>query len=241
MSRRGEAVAAMAATILLWGCDFLPGTAAYQEARAREAVAQTLIDPASAQFRNVESRSDAVCGEVNGKNRMGAYVGFVRFYVETADWRAMLDPQFDPQDLYSARRLCSSLTSYDSASCARQTEEEAKEASQLAFDRFWLAHCTQHGPPGARLPFDPTRANPEFGNESEPSAEANALDSPVPADSEAWYAPADDAPLVDQDGNPIGGEGNSAGRNASRNPDSIDQNWLDRAIDRPSNQAGRDY
>jgi len=58
-------------------------------ARAQEQVSKDLLDPASVQFRNVRrapppTRADdnpppAVCGELNAKNRLGAYTGFRRF------------------------------------------------------------------------------------------------------------------------------------------------------------------
>jgi hypothetical protein len=51
---------------------------------AKASIAYDLFDPSAAQFRNLfVSERGAVrvlCGEVNGKNRMGAYVGFRRFY-----------------------------------------------------------------------------------------------------------------------------------------------------------------
>ncbi|QOI55934.1 hypothetical protein [Rouxiella badensis] len=57
----------------------------------KEAIAQQLKDPASANFRNVIFHKDSVqpsdgvsgyvCGEVNGKNSFGGYVGFGRFYI----------------------------------------------------------------------------------------------------------------------------------------------------------------
>lgn len=47
---------------------------------AQDAVAYNLIDPDSAKFREVRTTDvGAVCGQVNGKNRMGAYVGFKDF------------------------------------------------------------------------------------------------------------------------------------------------------------------
>lgn len=46
------------------------------------AIEHKLIDPTSAQYRNVNKRDDIVCGEVNAKNRMGGYAGFVRFFVD---------------------------------------------------------------------------------------------------------------------------------------------------------------
>jgi hypothetical protein len=241
MSRLGV-IGAVFVMTLLWGCEFIPGTAEYQEAKARSAVAQTLIDPSSAQFRNVTAREGAVCGEINGKNRMGAYAGFVRFYVETSSWTAVLDPQFDPQNLLSAMRLCSSLTGYDSTSCARQAEEEAKQALQRAFNSFWLAHCTTSHQPASQLPFDPTGGDTGFENEAEAPQVTNGQESNLQADSDIWYAPPNDQPLVDADGNPIDTDDNRSAPVAPRDADAIDQNWLDRAIGRTarnpeSNQA----
>lgn len=42
-------------------------------------VAAELRDPASAKFRDIRQGSQATCGEVNGKNALGAYVGFKPF------------------------------------------------------------------------------------------------------------------------------------------------------------------
>jgi hypothetical protein len=146
-----------AGAITVTACQYIPGTVAYREAKARDTVSQVLIDPGSAEFRNVETRDGAVCGEVNGKNRMGAYVGFVRFYVETANWAATLDPQFDPQSLASARSLCS-LARYDTSACTRQIEEESKQLQQITFDSYWGQHCSTTHAPQLRAPFDPTRS-----------------------------------------------------------------------------------
>lgn len=52
-------------------------------AKAQQAVAGSLKDPDSAKFRNVAVKDfgslKVVCGEVNGKNSYGGYVGFKRF------------------------------------------------------------------------------------------------------------------------------------------------------------------
>lgn len=56
---------------------------------AKQVTADSLKDPDSARFRNVGIRQFGelriVCGEVNGKNSYGGYVGFVRFSAGTAD------------------------------------------------------------------------------------------------------------------------------------------------------------
>jgi hypothetical protein len=55
-------------------------------AQAKSLVTYDLIDPTSPLFRNIRTYQIAngdyaVCGEVNGKNRFGGYVGFTPFYV----------------------------------------------------------------------------------------------------------------------------------------------------------------
>ena len=61
---------------------------ANQVAQIKSVVTRDFNDPASAQFRNIRAadvtlesgkRERRVCGEVNGKNLYGAYVGFSLF------------------------------------------------------------------------------------------------------------------------------------------------------------------
>jgi len=49
----------------------------------KQAVAQSMKDPDSAQFKNmavIDGKTRAVCGEVNARNSYGGYVGFRQFY-----------------------------------------------------------------------------------------------------------------------------------------------------------------
>ena len=64
------------------------GWRAYLVHELRKPVLQRLSDPDSAQFRNErlvtgwsgwQVESSILCGEVNAKNRMGGYVGYVKF------------------------------------------------------------------------------------------------------------------------------------------------------------------
>lgn len=67
--------AAVTLALALGGCD--------QFKDAKDAVRHTMPDPDSAQFRDVEQcggDSKIVHGEVNGKNRYGAYDGFKHFF-----------------------------------------------------------------------------------------------------------------------------------------------------------------
>jgi hypothetical protein len=55
--------------------------------KVEEAVKLTLIDPSSAQFKEIENCSGDRAiwrGQVNAKNRMGAYVGFAPFFYDGA-------------------------------------------------------------------------------------------------------------------------------------------------------------
>ena len=85
--------------LLLTGCQFIPGTKAHDIHRAEEAVRYGLDDPASGNFRNERVVGPAgqgiVCGEVNAKNRLGAYVGFRPFAYWPATKRASVLPEED--------------------------------------------------------------------------------------------------------------------------------------------------
>ena len=60
-------------------------------AEAKAAVAASLRDPASAEFRNIKTGTSATCGEVNGKNAFGSYVGFKPFVY--ADGIVRIEPE----------------------------------------------------------------------------------------------------------------------------------------------------
>lgn len=73
----------LAATVALAGCSG-------EADAAKKLVANRLRDPSSAQFRNVQvvkqqDGTSAVCGEVNGKNAYGGYVGFQSFVVKGSE------------------------------------------------------------------------------------------------------------------------------------------------------------
>ncbi|WP_374472184.1 hypothetical protein [Arenimonas sp.] len=68
------------AALALAGCEQFPGVVN----DAKREVRRNLIDPSSAEFESVyqNSNTGAVCGLVNAKNRMGAYVGATPFVYE---------------------------------------------------------------------------------------------------------------------------------------------------------------
>jgi penicillin-binding protein 1A len=74
------------------------------------------------------------------------------------------------------------------------------------------------------------------------TTDAAAPDWQSEGDNEIWYAPPDDQPLVDADGNPVEPAGppdddqpaapDEATLPKEEQPERLDQEWLDRAIDR---------
>ena len=91
-------LAVTAATIaglatFIWGQSLIPGTMTY---RAHRAVAAMLVDPSSAEFRDEVSSSSAICGDVNGRNRMGGYVGYSRYIFRNPGIASVSDvPDFE--------------------------------------------------------------------------------------------------------------------------------------------------
>ena len=75
-----------------------PAEAGTAVAKAKTKVAERLIDPASAQFRSVAvyvgraGEHYGLCGEVNARNRLGGYTGFVPFVAPAKSTRAWLRP-----------------------------------------------------------------------------------------------------------------------------------------------------
>ncbi len=87
----------------------LPAMAAAQSSaqveRLRTLLTAKLLDPAAAQFRGqfaveVEKGTVALCGEVNAKNRMGAYVGFRRFYAAGTASEIFTQIEGEPTSVY---------------------------------------------------------------------------------------------------------------------------------------------
>ncbi len=76
------------------------GTA--DERDVRQAAANVLKDPESAEYRNIRrvDRSSMICGEVNAKNAFGAYTGFKPFVVNGsgAKLNFSVDDPSDPLD-----------------------------------------------------------------------------------------------------------------------------------------------
>jgi len=76
-------------------CDLPPSTPGGIPPAALEAVKRDLLDPFSAEFRDVRQDFLAWCGQVNAKNSFGAYAGWKTFRATIADasgetWRAVI-------------------------------------------------------------------------------------------------------------------------------------------------------
>jgi hypothetical protein len=223
LAKRGyrRALAASAVLAALAACEFIPGTEDNLERRARLAAASLLIDPSSAIFLDVRRAGDAVCGELNARNRMGAYVGFSRFIVDTGTWRAAIEPGVE-------------------AAAA------GAEAERSAFLRLWQIRCGEaralKGPA-----FDGSgvaRASPEDG------VALNAIFAPASPEPESEAAgrfedqdggdtiDATDAPASAPEPQPglpstrssRDGESVNAAAGTAEEQRSLDRQWLDRAL-----------
>jgi hypothetical protein len=139
-------------------CDKIPGTEAYKHRTsiegAQAAASYKLIDPSSAQFRNVSVTNDFACGEVNGKNRMGAYAGFLRFTAsrDKGKWTATLDPQFDQERYKQVQQECKLAGSTHNAllaetSCRESMEMTVQQIPQIGFDQTWDMLCKPKAQP----------------------------------------------------------------------------------------------
>lgn len=106
-TRRCLAAVAPVALLALGACDRIPGTNANLDRQAREVLSDTLFDAESAKLRALRTTTargeDLICGEVNAKNRMGAFGGFHRFIVIPKDREAYVDPQADENSPDEAR------------------------------------------------------------------------------------------------------------------------------------------
>lgn len=132
---------------------FVPGSSAYDRKKAQEIVRGSMLDGESARFRNVARHSAAmndampvsVCGEVNGKNAFGAYVGFRRFIVDITKSTAEIDPA--DADFLQRKNLeyasCDSLGSFnhyeEMFECQNRVTERV--GRQIIFGADWTIDC----------------------------------------------------------------------------------------------------
>lgn len=149
------------AALALASCDRIPGTDAYKIKVSEKVVADGMYDPAAAQFRNAMMRtvpevggkiSDAYCGEVNGKNQMGAYVGFRRVVVIGDPPTTWIDPQWETTErqVRNYVTMCEGVESLrdwlveyvpDYSTCHKARTLAAEFAEQAAFNAVWRKAC----------------------------------------------------------------------------------------------------
>jgi len=147
---------------VLGACQWIPGTDQYAIAKGEEVASELLIDPTSAMFRNsavFEVQNDkgekhtAVCGEINGKNRNGAYAGYTR-YIAVVELK---QGELEPTPLMSkeeaerlgdqCRREANGPFYFETQrDLARMTCEQAKDAAEerlqlAAFELDWQSMC----------------------------------------------------------------------------------------------------
>ena len=122
---------------------YIPGTVFWDTRIVKDRVAQLMIDPASAQFRDVHTSrfsgngSTSLCGEVNAKNRMGAYAGFNRFFWQpNSDEVYILDGTITKADVQDEINLCRY-----SGDCSRATEKSIARAEQGYNEELYAITC----------------------------------------------------------------------------------------------------
>ena len=137
------------ATLFIAACEQLPGVVN----EAKREVRKSLIDPDSAKFETVfESQSSgAVCGFVNGKNRMGAYVGATPFVYEKSVGVTLVQ---EPPQERDFERYFESIQYADSsdyteleAKCQGAVLWEAKCGSQIFPSTNKYCELIHHGKP----------------------------------------------------------------------------------------------
>lgn len=99
------------AAILIGGCQYVPGTYAYQSRAAQNAVAAVLYAPGKARFRGVAvveyGGQKYVCGEVSAATRLGEQTNFFPFaYLPTSKEVALGRADVSPLDAAAIPEGC---------------------------------------------------------------------------------------------------------------------------------------
>ena len=105
---------------------------------AQDRIARDLADPESAQFRDLKENSvgSGVCGEINAKNKLGAYTGFKKFFYDAKVEEGMIEPGSpDAATVRSATSLCASSAT-DSESQLKCDAVEGLTATYKAISTF---------------------------------------------------------------------------------------------------------
>lgn len=227
----------LASAVAVAACQYVPGTDAHKKEQAKKVASRDLIDPSSAQFRDVYIKDDYVCGEINAKNRMGAYVGYKRFFVVLDRDTAMIDPEFSLSDKLAADELCSSMRSnpYSGLSssmsaCERANEQSLNQISQSLFDIGWSSHCDRENKPPLNLG---APLNESLSNSSDIDVAANMEMDSASLDGNPMDDTSDDEETADSQTSIT----EQAAEGAASQQSDVDQKWLDEALRRnPENR-----
>jgi hypothetical protein len=116
-----------------------------QQRQGKELATADFLDPASAQWRKVvlndRGRGPVFCGEVNGKNALGAYVGFQRVIVDLQTKKVVAEAEA-------------------SALFASPHERAVAAYNGIIFDGDWLTRCQLKGAYSQRVsPGEEARLN----------------------------------------------------------------------------------
>ncbi|ARS26919.1 hypothetical protein KC8_06405 [Sphingomonas sp. KC8] len=93
--------------IFLFGAIIVVSACHSAQKAAEHVVSQDLPDPGSARFRNFHINNEGVvCGEVNGKDRKGAYSGFRKFVYYSHTGNHHLEPEDISAQFEDAMSVC---------------------------------------------------------------------------------------------------------------------------------------
>ena len=101
-------------------------------------IAELMNDPESARFKNLRAARDSkgmlyVCGEINGRNKFGGYVGyklFVAAFEADTPGRWSVDIDRDDDTTY-VESVCETLGLYETAAAPKADSEKPKLPDQL--------------------------------------------------------------------------------------------------------------
>lgn len=122
----------------------------------RSHAVQQMRDPAAVQFRNERlTEGGWLCGELNGRNAYGAYVGFKRFmarayddaWIEGSGFAGKPDSRTTDQiiqdlgDTNHAMRSIKETRKMHGPENPPSGTELSRQAEQLVFENRWQKHC----------------------------------------------------------------------------------------------------
>jgi hypothetical protein len=151
------AVCLLVGGIIAAGYDRIPGFAPYDLRVGKALLLDTMYDAESARLRHVKRHAAvlkdspspvSICGEVNGKNHMGAYVGFQRFVVELKDKSVEIDPlvKTTQADIEKKLKQCHAYAAAGYGELMEQCYDEEQESNegqlkQVLFEARWIVDC----------------------------------------------------------------------------------------------------